>query len=283
MNCNDAASLIAAYVDGETGRRQARAIGNHLRGCRECAVKHEDLLALRTQLRAEVPRYSAPPALRARVLATLAAAAAPAPPRRRFFDRWRWTGGGLPAGGASGSHMYGTVDRGRWLAGGALAGCAATVLAWVVGTTLIDWRANEDIAVEAVTSHVRATLGHQLIQVASSNQHTVKPWLSARLDYSPPVPDLKNEGFELVGGRVDYVDRHPVATLVYRIRDHNIDVFVRPESARAPPTALRTVRGFNVAHATGSGMDWLAVSDVSADVLTAFVQRLAREDATPKP
>jgi anti-sigma factor RsiW len=117
------------------------------------------------------------------------------------------------------------------------------------------WRANEDIAVEAVTSHVRATLGHQLIQVASSNQHTVKPWLSARLDYSPPVPDLKNEGFELVGGRVDYVDRHPVATLVYRIRDHNIDVFVRPESARAPPTALRTVRGFNVAHATGSGMD----------------------------
>jgi len=157
------------------------------------------------------------------------------------------------------------------------------VLAWVVGTTVIDWRANEDIAVEAVTSHVRATLGHQLIQVASSNQHTVKPWLSARLDYSPPVPDLQNEGFELVGGRVDYVDRHPVATLVYRIRDHNIDVFVRPESARAPPSALRTVRGFNVAHATGSGMDWLAVSDVSPDVLTAFVQRLAREDATTKP
>ena len=282
MNCNDAASLIAAYVDGETGRRQARAIGNHLRGCRECAVKHEDLLALRAQLRAEVPRYSAPPALRARVLATLASAAAPTPPRRRFFDRWRWTGDGVPAGGASGSHVYGIVDRGRWLAGGALAGCAATVLAWVVGTTLIDWRANEDIAVEAVTSHVRATLGHQLIQVASSNQHTVKPWLSARLDYSPPVPDLKNEGFELIGGRVDYVDRHPVATLVYRIRDHNIDVFVRPESAQAPPTALRTVRGFNVAHATGSGMDWLAVSDVSADVLTAFVQRRAREDATPK-
>ena len=273
MNCNDAASLIAAYVDGETGRRQTRAIGNHLLGCRECTVKHEDLLALRAQLRAEVPRYSAPPALRARVLATLEVATPRAPARGRLFDRWRSAGG---------SHLHGIVDRGRWLAGGALAGCAATVLAWVVGTTLIDWRTNEDIAVEAVTSHVRATLGHQLIQVASSNQHTVKPWLSARLDYSPPVPDLQNEGFELVGGRVDYVDRHPVATLVYRIRDHNIDVFVRPESARAPPSALRTVRGFNVAHATGSGMDWLAVSDVSADVLTAFVQRIAREDATPK-
>jgi anti-sigma factor RsiW len=134
-----------------------------------------------------------------------------------------------------------------------------------------------------VTSHVRATLGHQLIQVASSNQHTVKPWLSARLDYSPPVPDLQTEGVTLVGGRVDYVDRHPVATLVYKIRDHNIDVFVRPESARAPPSALRTVRGFNVAHATGSGMDWLAVSDLSSGELTSLVQRLARDDSMAKP
>jgi len=283
MNCNEAASLIEAYVDGETGRRQTRAIGRHLLSCRECAVKHEDLLALRMQLRADIPRYSAPAALRARALATLEAAAPRVPARRRLFDRWRSADRRALTGGAGGAQLQGIVDRGRWLTGGALAGCAATVLAWVVGTTLIDWRANEDIAVEAVTSHVRATLGHQLIQVASSNQHTVKPWLSSRLDYSPPVPDLRNEGFELVGGRVDYVDRHPVATLVYRIRDHNIDVFVRPESARAPPTALRTVRGFNVAHATGSGMDWLGVSDVSADVLTAFVQRLAREDAMPKP
>jgi anti-sigma factor RsiW len=282
MNCTDAATLIAAYVDGETSRTQTRTIGKHLLACRECAAKHDALMSLRAQLRAEVPRYAAPAALRARVLATLEGARSQPPARKRtLFDRWRRLGSGALAGAGRGSSSI--VDRGRWLTGGALAGCAATVLAWFVGTTVIDWRANEDIAAEAVTSHVRATLGHQLIQVASSNQHTVKPWLSARLDYSPPVPDLQREGFDLVGGRVDYVDRHPVATLVYRIRDHNIDVFVRPESARAPPSALRTIRGFNVAHATGSGMDWLAVSDVSADVLAAFVQRLAREDATPKP
>ena len=64
-----------------------------------------------------------------------------------------------------------------------------------VGTAVIDWRANEDVAVEAVTTHVRATLNNHLIEVASSDQHTVKPWLSARLDYSPPVQDLANEGF----------------------------------------------------------------------------------------
>lgn len=258
MNCHDARALIACYADGETSRLQTHSIRNHLRDCADCTSEHDGLLALRAQLRAEMPRYSAPPALRARVLASLETARRPALASSRL-----------------------SVARWRWLAGGAVAGCAATVLAWVVGTAIIDWRTNEDIAVEAVTSHVRATLGHQLIQVASSDRHTVKPWLSARLDYSPPVSDMKQEGFALAGGRVDYLDGRPVATLVYQIRDHNIDVFVRPESARAATKALRTVRGFNVAHATGSGMDWVAVSDVSAQVLTSFVQRLASEAGSP--
>jgi anti-sigma factor RsiW len=159
---------------------------------------------------------------------------------------------------------------------GVLAGCTATILAWVLGTAIMDWRANEDVAIAAVATHVRATLSNRLIEVASSDQHTVRPWLSARLDYSPPVQDLANEGFALGGGRLDTLDRQRVATLVHRYRQHTIDVFVRPELAHAP-SVLRTVCGFNVAHATGSGMDWLAVSDVSTDVLTAFAQRLARE------
>jgi len=284
MNCKDAAALIAAYVDGETGRVQSRSIKSHLAACPNCAAEHDGLAALRARVRAEVPRYTATPALRARIHATLDTARQPAPARRRhWFDRLRSAVGGAAPGARATAASTFAADRGRWLAGGAMAGCAATMLAWFVGTAVTDWRVNEDLAVEAVTSHVRATLGHQLIQVASSNQHTVKPWLSARLDYSPPVPDLQTEGVTLVGGRVDYVDRHPVATLVYRIRDHNIDVFVRPESARAPPSALRTVRGFNVAHATGSGMDWLAVSDLSSGELTSLVQRLARDDSMAKP
>jgi anti-sigma factor (TIGR02949 family) len=258
MNCHDAEMLIAAYADGEVDRLQNFKIRKHIHACPSCAAKHDALLALRARVRAEAPRYSAPPALRARVEATLEAMRPRAPTRSPSMDN-RW----------------------RWLTGGALAGCAATLLAWFVGTALFDWRANEDLTVEAVTTHVRATLGNQLIQVASSDQHTVKPWLSARLDYSPPVRDLAQDGFALAGGRIDYLDRHPVATLVYRVRDHTIDVFVRPQAARAPPSALRSVRGFNVAHATGSGMDWLAVSDVSADVLTSFVDRLAREAGAP--
>ena len=256
MNCNEAGTLVATYADGEIDSLQGRSIEQHLRGCAACTAKHQGVLALRAQIRAEVPYFVAPAALRERVRALVANARDVAPTRPRAA-RERW----------------------RWLTGGALAGCTATMLAWVLGTAVLDWRANEDVALEAVATHVRATLNNHLTEVASSDQHTVKPWLSARLDYSPPVQDLANEGFALSGGRLDTLDKHRVATLVYRYRQHTIDVFVRPESAHAP-SALRTVRGFNVAHATGSGMDWLAVSDVSADVLTAFVDRLAREAAS---
>jgi len=257
MNCNEAGTMIAPYADGELDGLRGHAIEKHLRGCASCTGIHDRVLALRVRLRAEVPYFAASPALRARVLATLGAMRAAAPPRSR------------PA-----------PDRWRWLSSGALAGCTATMFAWALGTAVLDWRANEDLAGEAVASHVRATLNNQLIQVASSDQHTVKPWLSARLDYSPPVQDLATDGFTLIGGRLDTLKRHSIATLVYQHRLHTIDVFVRPESAHVSVPALRTVRGFNVAHATGSGMDWLAVSDVSADVLTGFVERLARGGAS---
>lgn len=257
MNCSEAAILVAAYADRELDSLREHSVEKHLRGCAACAAKQHEVLSLRARLRAELHYFPAPQALRERVRALLARQHYEAPARpRQERDRW------------------------RWLTGGVLAGCTATMLACVVGTAVIDWRANEDVAFEAVATHVRATLSNHQIEVASSDQHTVKPWLSARLDYSPPVQDLANEGFALGGGRLDTLDKQRIATLVYRYRQHTIDVFVRPELAHAP-SALGTVRGFNVAHATGSGMDWLAVSDVSADVLTAFVQRLAHAAATP--
>jgi anti-sigma factor RsiW len=251
MKCKDAVRLIDAAGDGEARRLDAHSLKRHLATCRDCAARSAAAAALSARLRAELPRHPAPDALRARsrdLFATMQAAPRAAP---------RWP----------------------WFAGGVAAGCAATLVAWFVGTAAIDMRDNADVAVEAVTSHVRATLGNHLIQVASSDQHTVKPWLSARLDYSPPVPDMRADGFTLVGGRVDYLDGRPVATLVYRIRDHMIDVYVRPQLPRHAPPALTTLRGFNVAHASGADMDWLAVSDLSADVLAAFADALAHDAA----
>ena len=250
MNCHDAEILVSAYADGEIDFLRRFALERHLRGCADCRAKHEELVALRKRVRKEAPFYAASPALKARISATIGAVEAAAPSPLRPAQRWRWVGGG------------------------ALAGCAATVLAWVLGSAVLTWQASEDLANEAVATHVRATLNNHMVEVASSDQHTVKPWLSARLDYSPPVRDLAAEGFTLVGGRLDNLGKHRVATLVYRYRLHMIDVFVRPEPVPAAPP-LTTVRGFNVVHANGSGMDWVAVSDVSPDVLAEFLQRLA--------
>src|SRR6266853_5958219 len=231
MNCKQAETLVAAHADGEVDALRNYSIKQHLLGCAGCAARYQSMLELRARMRAEVPYFVASPTLHARVRAAVGAVRTSVPPQ---------------------SHP--TTDRWRWLTGGVLAGCTASAFAWMLGTTVLAWRANEDFAVAAVSTHVRATLSDHLIEVASSDHHTVKPWLSARLDYSPPVQDLANEGFALIGGRLDYIERRPVATLVYRYRKHTIDVFVGPETSAVPTSALRTVRGFNVARASGPSM-----------------------------
>ena len=137
-------------------------------------------------------------------------------------------------------------DRWRWLAGGALAGCLATMFVWILGTALLQWRGNEDVGLEAVAAHSRAALGQHLIEVASADQHTVKPWMSARLDYSPPVPDLADAGFPLRGGRLDYLDGHP--SRCWCIIGSTRSTFVRPELFHGAPPALRACAG-SMSHA----------------------------------
>ena len=233
---------------------QSAAIEKHVLGCADCAVQRDELARLRLRIRSEAPYYAAPPALHARVKAALARAKDAPSPERPRRDRW------------------------RWLSAGALAGSAATVFAWFVGSAVLDWQVGTDLVAETVANHARATLGNRLIDIASSDRHTVKPWLSSRLDYSPPVQDFSADGLPLAGGRLDYLDGHPVATLVYRYREHTIDVFVRPltrAGAASSPTIV-TLRGFNIARATGAGMEWWGVSDASADVLQRLVARLAQ-------
>jgi anti-sigma factor RsiW len=254
MNCHEAMALLPTYSDGELDAVQSATMEKHVLGCPECSAQRDALAALGARVRSETPYYTASAALRERVRAAIARAPqAAAPTLRPTRERW------------------------HWLSAGALAGSAATVFAWFLGSAVLDWRVNSDLDAEVVANHARATLGHRLTDVSSSDQHTVKPWLSSRLDYSPPVRDFAADGWPLVGGRLDYLGGQAVATLVYRYREHTIDVFVRPlsGSAIAPTPSLATRRGFNVAHATGAGMEWWGVSDVSADVLAALVGRLA--------
>jgi anti-sigma factor RsiW len=210
---------------------------------------------LSARIRAEVPRYAASPALRARVRAMAGAVQAAAP-----------------------SMSHSNRDRWRWLTGGLVAGCLTSLVAWTLGTTLVATLETHDFANAAVALHVEATRDDRLIQVASSDRHTVRPWLSARLDYAPPVHDLADEGFPLVGGRLERLEERPLAALVYRYGQHTIDVFVRPQVAHVGSMPPRVVRGFNVARASAGGMEWCAVSDAEPAVVAALVQRLARAE-----
>ena len=128
-----------------------------------------------------------------------------------------------------------------------------------------------------VAGHARSIVTEHLIDVASSDRHTVKPWLSAKLDFSPNVVDLANAGFPLAGGRVDYIDNRPVAALVYRARQHVIDLFIWPqEKAADAPIRERAAKGYNILRWSEGGMAYWAVSDVGADDLKSFVDAYKR-------
>jgi len=245
MNCHESTTLLPSYGDGELDALRTASVERHLLTCGACAARRDGFGELRTSIRACAPYYTAPDRLRERFAQV---EALPPVPRRRTL-----------------------------LAGAAL-GCAATILAWLAGTAMLD-RVESGIAVrQVVASHVGATLGDRLVVVASSDRHTVKPWLTSHLDYAPPVKDLAGEGFPLEGGRVDTLEGRDVAALVYRYRDHRIGVFVRPHAGFDVLPETTVERGFNVVHARRAHMDWWVVSDLNAPQLRELTSSLARDD-----
>jgi anti-sigma factor RsiW len=165
----------------------------------------------------------------------------------------------------------------RWLMQGvAFAGVA--LVTWAATVAYLRPSEDEGHANEILAAHVRATLGKHLIEVASSDQHTVKPWLSARLPYSPPVVDLSAQGFELVGARLDRANGQPVAVLVYKRRQHIIDAYVWPARGGVKESAL-TRDGFHLIRFAANDMSFWLASDLNRNELNDFAQLLARQAA----
>jgi anti-sigma factor RsiW len=207
----------------------------------------DPMAELPAELKQNMTRYKAPPGLKRRIRYMLAQ-----PPRTGWFGAAR-------------------ASWNRWVPVGASFACGA-LLAVSVMTYRAGMTADEGpIESQVVASHVRSLMDKHLMDVASTDQHTVKPWFSGKLDYAPPVIDLAEDGFPLVGGRLDYVDDRPVAALVYRRRGHIINVFVLPEhDARGPDSGLTADHGYQVARWNQAGMRFWAVSDVSRDEMQKF-------------
>ena len=249
MNCDEAVALLTAESDGEIDRLRSHAVRKHAAACSTCGPRLEALREIRRELREQLAYHPAPAALRARLTAEHTAPVAP---------------------------YVAVAARRRWFGGGMLTGGLVASVAWLTGTAFLHGGfGGDDLSTHLVGLHTRATLGNRLIEVASSDRHTVKPWLSARLDYAIPVADWAGVGFPLAGARIDRLDGRPVAALVYRHRDHVIDVIVRPAAVGAALPAVHATRGFNVAAAHGGEMEWLAASDLNGADLAAFVQGLA--------
>ncbi|MFL6653745.1 MAG: anti-sigma factor family protein [Sulfurifustis sp.] len=236
--------LLTAYADHEADSAQTAAVERHLQICRSCQVEYARQLALRETMKTGAMYYSAPPHLRRRVRNALAL---PDPKETPWHRRWR-----------------------GWHLGPALVSIIAIV--WSVGFYLAMPSAEDGLVDEIVSGHIRSQLSTHLRDVESSDRHTVKPWFNGRLDFSPPVYDLATEGFPLTGGRVDYVNRRPVAALVYRSGGHTINLFVLPvdESAKEREPRASVRQGYSVVHWVRHGMAFWAVSDTDAVDLGKF-------------
>lgn len=242
MTCDDAKLLIHALIDGELDAGHAREVEAHAASCAACAAELAAQRDMKRLLARSELRYAAPARLRARIEASL--------PKARGPDRR-------------------AVLRGFTM-GSALSALAATGIVAIV----LRQDDRQRILSEVVSAHLRSLQAGHLTDVLSTDQHTVKPWFNGKLDVAPPVIDLTAQGFTLIGGRLDYVDARAIGAVVYRRRQHVINLFVAQTATPThQPPKTETMQGFNCRHWRDRGMDFWAVSDLGADELAEFVDK----------
>jgi anti-sigma factor RsiW len=243
MTCEEAEVLVHALVDGELDAGHAREVENHIASCPRCAALLRDYRAMSRAIADAGVRFTAPPALRRRIEAAL-----PQPviaPSRR------------------------AVLRGFAL-GSAVSAMAATGLVAIV-------LRNDDmerIQSEVISAHLRSLQAGHLTDVVSTDQHTVKPWFSGKLDVAPPVIDLTAQGFTLIGGRLDYIDARAIGAIVYKRRLHVINLFVaQTANTERHAAKITALQGFNIRRWSDRGLNYWAVSDLAADELAEFGEK----------
>ena len=248
MSCQEMQNLLHGYIDDELDLLNDLQVEQHLQDCSACARERQNHLALRSALRTSSLYFHAPANLQKRVRSRLRAdVKSEARPGRLS---WRWL-----------------------VAAGSLALIAILILSLVF---IRSRPAQEELlAQEVVSGHVRSLMANHLTDVASTDQHTVKPWFDGKLDFSPPVTDLTTQGFPLVGGRLDYIGNRPVAALVYQRRRHFINLFIWPEAMESGGKNRMIVRqGYNLIYWNRAGMVCWAVSDLNISELQEFTQAL---------
>lgn len=256
MSCEDIRALLHAFMDGELDLVRSLEIEKHIEGCKDCTRAVENQRALGTALHGGSMYYRMPRELKPRVDAALRRAARP----NAFSRRIPWSMLAVAAG-----LLLAGVFLGRFVPGRS-------------GSQV-----GELVAQEVLDSHLRSLIPGHLADVQSTDQHTVKPWFNGKLDFSPPVNDFAERGFPLTGGRLDSVDGHSVAVLVYQRRLHVINLYTWPAAGSTDGSVSENTRqGYNMLHWTRDGMNWWLASDVNAGELRTLAG-LLRASPTSAP
>jgi mycothiol system anti-sigma-R factor len=235
VSCENAGTILHGYLDGELDAARALEFERHLESCPDCLAALEAQETLRSALQRAQLYETAPVALRRKIRASL-----PAARPAGFGLRWMSM---------------------RWLALAA----AALLVAFVGWRTIHNYGVeNQYQAAEMVDAHLRSLQAGHLTDVASTDQHTVKPWFDGKLDFSPPVRDFANDGFPLQGGRLDVLHGRTVAALVYGRRKHVVNVFVWPNSEQDAAPRSGSHLGYQWVDWRTGGMEFCAISDTSA-------------------
>jgi anti-sigma factor RsiW len=246
MNCHEATPLVAAYSDGELDLVRSLDLEEHLSSCAACSQAYQHGQSVK-KLMASADLYHM----------------APARLRREIRDR---IGAKEHKSLATGFSWWGVFKP-------LIPALGVATVALLLIPGLRGPSATDRLGQEVVSNHVRSLMVDHRTDVASTDQHTVKPWFQGKLDFSPPVTDFAQQGFPLIGGRLDYVEGHPAAALVYRRREHVINLFVWPAHSNAAAVRQTNARqGFNLVHWTDQGMNFWAVSDLNAAELLEFSQ-----------
>jgi anti-sigma factor RsiW len=247
MTCRDAKILLNAYVDGELDSAGSISVEEHVQRCTSCVSAVNNLRALGTAIQTGGLRYESPTRLRNNVLHAI---------RKANPD----------------------VRRSLWIPRWAVICAAAALLVAVMLARFQPWKTSSDQAAlidDIVSSHIRSTMANHITDVSSSDSHTVKPWFAGKLDYSPPAKDLTEQGFRLVGGRLDYLDKRPVAALVYQRSQHLINLFVWPSTNDIADRQIEFAsQGYNLIHWSKSGMSYWLISELNRGELTECARLL---------
>jgi anti-sigma factor RsiW len=254
MRCDESEVMLHALIDGELDAGHARDVEAHVSDCAGCAEKFATFRTMHDVMSAAPLKEIAPAHLRNRIEALIATPEGRIVSMRQFLRPTRRS-------------FFGGLAMGSVLSGALAASLVFTVM-----------RGDQEqtIAEEVVSAHIRSLQAGHLMDVETSDRHTVKPWFNGRVDVAPPVIDLTAESFTLLGGRLDYVDGEPVAAIVYQRRKHVINLFVAQHlGAKHIRPNAKSIQGYNCRHWTQNGLDLWAVSDIVGDELDEFVQKIA--------